>query len=60
MLTLGDLDQFCQQGGMINLVLSPGGTVKLEINPAAARAAGVRLSAKLLNLSSVRVVKVGN
>ena len=59
-LTVSDLDQFCQQGGMINLVLSAGGTVKPEINPDAARAAGVQISSKLLNLPMVKLVKTEN
>lgn len=56
-LTVSDLDQFCQQGGMINLALSAGNTVKPEINPDAARSAGVQISSKLLNLPLVRLVK---
>ncbi len=56
-LTVSDLDQFCQQGGMINLVLSAGNTVKPEINPDAARSASVQISSKLLNLPLVRLVK---
>ena len=59
-LTVSDLDQFCQQGGMINLVLSASGTVKPEINPEAARSAGVQISSKLLNLPLVRLVKTQN
>ncbi len=56
-LTVSDLDQFCQQGGMINLVLSAGNTVKPEINPDAARSVSVQISSKLLNLPLVRLVK---
>jgi hypothetical protein len=59
-LTVSDLDQFCQQGGMINLVLSAGGTVKPEINPEASRSAGLQISSKLLNLPLVRLVKTEN
>jgi hypothetical protein len=57
MLTVSDLDRFCQQGGMINLALSAAGTVKPEINPEGARSAGVLISSKLLNLPSVKLVK---
>jgi hypothetical protein len=56
-LTISDLDRFCQQGGTINLVLSASGTVKPEISPDAARAAGVQISSRLLNLPMVRLVK---
>ncbi len=56
-LTLGDPDRFCEQGGMINLVLSANGTVKPDINPDAARAAGLQISSKLLSLRMVRLVK---
>ena len=56
-LTVGDLDRFCEQGGMINLVLSSSGTVQPEINPAAARLTGVQISSKLLNLPTMRLVQ---
>jgi hypothetical protein len=56
-LTVGDLDQFCQKGGMINLILSSDGTVKPEINPDADRLSGVQISSKLLHLPMVRIVK---
>jgi hypothetical protein len=56
-LTVSDLDRYCEQGGMVNLALSAIGTVKPEINPAAAHAAGVTISSKLLNLPIVRLVK---
>ncbi len=56
-LTVSDLDRFCEQGGMINLVLSTSGTVHPEINPTAARIAGVQISSRLLNLPTVRLVE---
>lgn len=56
-LTVGDCDRLCEQGGMINLVLSANGTVQPEINPAAARLAGVQISSRLLNLPTVRLVQ---
>ena len=56
-LTVSDLDQFCEQGGMINLALSSGGTVQPEINPTVARLAGLQISSRLLNLPTVRLVE---
>lgn len=53
-LTVSDNKDFAELGGMINLVLV-NKTVKLEINPAATKAGGLRISAKLLNLA--RLVK---
>ncbi len=56
-LTVGDLPEFCQLGGMINLALSPNGTIRPEIDPAAARAAGLEISSRLLGLPMVRLVR---
>jgi hypothetical protein len=56
-LTVSDLDGFCEAGGIINLVLSSSGTVRPEINPEAARAAGIQISSRLLKLPTVRLVK---
>ena len=53
-LTVSELDSFCLQGGMIKLVTLDG-TVHFEINPAAADAAGLHLSAKLLSLATAIV-----
>ncbi len=58
-LTISDLDQFCQQNGMVNLVLSAEGKVKPEINPGVVHDAGLEISSKLLNLPMVRIVKTG-
>ncbi len=55
-LSVGEFDRFCEQGGMGTLVLSAEGKVKLEINPQAARDAGLRVSSRLLNLRVVRLV----
>lgn len=55
-LTISDLDRFCEQGGMINLVLLASGTVQPQVNCAAANLAGVQISSRLLNLPSVRLV----
>jgi YfiR/HmsC-like len=49
-LTVSDIDQFAEQGGMINLHLI-GKSVKIEVNPGAAEKAGLKLRAKLLSLA---------
>ncbi len=49
-LTVGENDRFGQLGGMINFNLV-GGQVKLETNPEAAVAAGLKISSKLLAAS---------
>ena len=49
-LTVGENDRFGQLGGMINFTLV-GGQVKLETNPEAAVAAGLKISSKLLAAS---------
>ena len=49
-LTVGENDRFGQLGGMINFTLV-GGQVKLESNPEAAVAAGLKVSSKLLAAS---------
>ncbi len=49
-LTLADASGFAEQGGMVNLLLVQK-SVKLEINQAVAETAGLRISAKLLNLA---------
>ncbi len=53
-LTVSDVDDFARCGGMVGLVKRQG-KVGLEINRAAAEAAGLQISAKLLELS--RIVK---
>jgi len=53
-LTVSDITEFAQEGGMVNLVLA-NNTVKLEINQAKAEEAGLQISAKLLRLA--RIVK---
>ena len=59
-LTISDLDRFCEQGGMINLALAAGGTVQPEINPAAAKLAGLQISSHLLSLPKVRLVEAAH
>lgn len=51
-LTVGDgLEQFCQQGGMVNLIMV-GKNVRFEINQQAAERAGLRISSRLLQLGA--------
>ncbi len=54
-LTVSELDDFLQLGGMINLVLNDN-KVRFEISEAAARRTRLRISSKLLSLAS-RVVR---
>lgn len=49
-LTVGEADRFVQTGGIINFVFVEN-TVRFEINRAAAERAGLKISAKLLNLA---------
>lgn len=49
-LTVSDADDFARQGGMVGFYLD-GGKVRLEVNPEVARAANIRISAKLLELA---------
>jgi len=51
-LTVGEADQFMEQGGMINFVKKEG-KVRLEINLEAARQANLQISSKLLNVADV-------
>jgi hypothetical protein len=50
-LTVGDTDRFVETGGMINFV-KEGKKIRFEINEAAAKRAGLRVSSKLLSLAS--------
>ncbi|MBD3336800.1 MAG: DUF4154 domain-containing protein [Candidatus Eisenbacteria bacterium] len=52
LLTVGDTDGFISRGGTIRLKLE-GKHVRFEINLAAAEAAGLKISSKLLNLAEV-------
>jgi len=49
-LTVSEMDRFLPAGGMVNFVME-GNKVHFEINDEAARSAGLRISAKLLNLA---------
>jgi hypothetical protein len=49
-LTVGDSEKFSSHGGIINFVMVDN-TVRFQINNAAARRAGLKISSKLLQLS---------
>jgi hypothetical protein len=49
-LTVSDLADFARRGGMVGFYVEAG-RIKLEINPEAARAAKLRISAKLLEVA---------
>lgn len=51
-LTVGESAGFCESGGIVNFALVDG-TLRFEINPAAAARAGLRVSSKLLNLAKI-------
>ena len=52
-LTVGDMGQFNQQGGIINFILEAN-KVRFEINSSAAGQARLRISSKLLSLAKNR------
>jgi hypothetical protein len=49
-LIVGDRDRFAHEGGMVNFI-KEGGKVRFEVNAAAIEARGLRISAKLLQVS---------
>lgn len=49
-LTISEVDRFMQSGGIIHFIME-GNKVRFEINDAAARKVGLRISSKLLNLA---------
>ena len=51
-LTVGETDQFAEQGGMIQLVMEDN-RIRFKINPSAASQAGIRISSKLLALAQI-------
>ena len=53
-LTVGEREGFAQEGGCVNFYLE-GKRVRFEINPEAAKRAGLKISSKLLRLA--RIVK---
>jgi hypothetical protein len=51
-LTIGDLDGFAAQGGVVNFTLEAG-KIRFEINVAAAGQQGLRVSSKLLSVAKI-------
>lgn len=51
-LTVSDIPRFSRSGGMIGF-RTEGGRVRIEVNPGAAAAAGLRMSAKLLEVARI-------
>lgn len=51
-LTVSEIDGFARLGGMINFRMQ-GDRVRFEINPEAVRAAGLKMSSKLLSLATI-------
>ncbi len=51
-LTVGDAKDFARCGGVVGLVVK-GGKLRLEVNLGAAQEAGLKISAKLLELSQI-------
>jgi hypothetical protein len=49
-LTVGETDRFTETGGMINFVVE-GNKIRFQINDAAAKGAGLKISSKLLSLA---------
>jgi hypothetical protein len=50
-LTVGETDRFTETGGMINFV-AEGNKIRFQINEVAAKSAGLKISSKMLSLSS--------
>ena len=51
-LTVGEIEDFCRQGGMINLVRR-GNRIGLEVNVTSTRASGLQVSSKLLRIATI-------
>jgi hypothetical protein len=51
-LTIGDTEGFGEKGVMINFIIRDN-KVRFEINPEAARRAGLTISSKLLSLATI-------
>lgn len=49
-LTVSDLDAFCEMGGMVN-IKTPSDKIKIEINPGETQSVGLKISSKLLKIS---------
>jgi hypothetical protein len=54
LLTVSDMDRFCLNGGMVRLVKRTDDTIGLHVNPGEAERAGLKLSARLLQLAQIR------
>ena len=52
-LTVGDMDQFAEQGGMIGLVTTEDNHIRFDINKGAIERAGLRASSQLLHLARI-------
>jgi hypothetical protein len=52
-LTVGDMDRFAEQGGMIGLVTSEDHHIRFDINSGAIERAGLKASAQLLQLGRI-------
>ena len=52
MLTVSEIDQFAQAGGMVNFVVRDK-KIRFEINPLSAEQAGLKISSKLLQLATI-------
>jgi hypothetical protein len=57
-LTVGEADDFIEQGGVVNFVLEAG-RVRFEINPKAAERHQLKVSSRLLGLARVREASGG-
>ncbi len=54
-LTVGDMDQFAERGGMINLVTTEGHHIHFDINKGAIDRAGLKAPSQLLGLARIVV-----
>lgn len=52
-LTVGDMDQFAEQGGMIGLVTTEDNHIRFDINKTAIERSGLRASSQLLHLARI-------
>jgi hypothetical protein len=52
-LTVGDMERFAEQGGMIGLITTEDRHIRFDINKAALERAGLRASSQLLQLARI-------
>jgi hypothetical protein len=52
-LTIGDMDQFAERGGMVNLITSADNHIRFEINKNALDRAGLKAPSQLLQLAQI-------